>query len=96
MIVSLVTLSQARTGIFMASRTPSDSISLLFSRVVIMRLNDKTFYSNFSDQITPSSIGCVWEDVSGGRNTNSVAFRSLTSGCAGQLSTISAIFLVSC
>ena len=90
MIVSLVTLSQARTSIFMASGTLNDGISL-FSRAVIMRLTDKTLYFDFSDQITPWSIGCVWEVGFDGRNTNSITFRSLTPGCAGKLSTISAI-----
>ena len=94
MIFSLATLFQARTSIFMASKTLNDGISL-FSRAVTMHVTDTTLYFDLNDQITSWSIGCVWEVVFGGRNTISIAFRSLTSGCAGQLSTISAVFLLS-
>ena len=95
MIVSLVTLSQARRNIFMASKMLHDDISLLFSRAVIMHLTHKTVCFDFSDQITPWFSGCVWDVVFGGRNTSCIALRSLTSRCAGQLSIISAIFLFS-
>ena len=56
----LVTLSQARTSIYMTSRILNDGNSLLFSRAVTMRLTDKTLYLNFSDQISPWSIDCAW------------------------------------
>ena len=45
--------------------------------------------------MTPWSIGCVLHVVFGGKNTKLIAFRLGISGCAGQLSTISATFLPS-
>ena len=95
MIVSLVTFSKTRTSIFVASRTLNDWISLLFSRAVIIHLTDKTLCFEFSNQITPWSIAYVWKVLVGGRNTNSMAINdlALTSGCAGQMSRISDIFL---
>ena len=53
MILSSVTLSQAKTSIFMASGTLNDGIPSSFSRAVIIRLTDKILYFNFSDKITP-------------------------------------------
>ena len=53
MIVSSVTLSQAKRSIFMESRTLNDGISSSFSRAVIIRLTDKILYFDFNDQITP-------------------------------------------
>ena len=45
-------------------------------------------YFAFRERITPWLIGWVFEVESGGRNTNSTAFKPSIIGCAGQLSTI--------
>ena len=61
---------------------------ILIKKTVITKEKKKITYL-----ITPWSMGCVQEIVFGGKNCKLMAFNPVTSGCAGQLSTTSTIFL---
>ena len=53
-------------------------------------------YICFTCLIIPASIGCIFDVAFGGININSACSKFVSLGCAGQLSTIMAIFLFCC